>query len=125
MIFPAGGLWVAWPKRASGVATTVNENVVREIALPLGLVDNKVCAIDETWTGLRVVWRRERSSLTTGLEESDSRERPDSHVDLADDGRFADRAPVAAVAGFGPVVTHDVDVAARHPVGMVKRVGGR
>jgi hypothetical protein len=60
MIFPAGGLWVAWPKRASGVATTMDENVVRAVALPLGLVDNKVCAIDETWTGLRVVWRRER-----------------------------------------------------------------
>jgi hypothetical protein len=60
MIFPAGGLWVAWPKRASGLATTMNENVVREIALPLGLVDNKVCAIDETWTGLRVVWRVDR-----------------------------------------------------------------
>jgi hypothetical protein len=60
MIFPAGGLWVAWPKRASGRATTMDENVVRAVALPLGLVDNKVCAIDETWTGLRVVWRRER-----------------------------------------------------------------
>jgi hypothetical protein len=59
MIFPSGGLWVAWPKRASGVATTVDENVVRAVALPLGLVDNKVCAIDETWSGLRVVWRRE------------------------------------------------------------------
>ncbi len=62
MIFPAGGLWVAWPKRSSGVETTMDENVVREVALPLGLVDNKVCAIDETWSGLRVVWRRERRS---------------------------------------------------------------
>jgi hypothetical protein len=60
MIFPAGGLCVAWPKRASGLATTMDENVVRAAALPLGLVDNKVCAIDETWSGLRVVWRRER-----------------------------------------------------------------
>jgi hypothetical protein len=60
MIFPAGGLWVAWPKRASGRATTMNEHVVRDVALPLGLVDNKVCAIDDTWTGLRVVWRVER-----------------------------------------------------------------
>jgi hypothetical protein len=59
-IFPAGGLWVAWPKRSSGLETTVNEDVVREVALPLGLVDNKVCAIDDTWSGLRVVWRRER-----------------------------------------------------------------
>jgi hypothetical protein len=54
-----GGLWVAWPKRASGVATDVTEDVVREVALPAGLVDNKVCAIDEVWSGLRVVWRRE------------------------------------------------------------------
>lgn len=60
MIYPAGGLWVAWPKRASRLATTMDENVVRAVALPLGLVDNKVCAIDETWSGLRVVWRRER-----------------------------------------------------------------
>jgi hypothetical protein len=60
MIFPAGGLWVAWPKRSSGLATTMGEDVVRAVALPLGLVDNKVCAIDETWSGLRVVWRRER-----------------------------------------------------------------
>ena len=62
MIFPAGGLWVAWPKRSSGVETTMHEDVVREVVLPLGLVDNKVCAIDETWSGLRVVWRRERRS---------------------------------------------------------------
>jgi hypothetical protein len=60
MVFPAGGLWVAWPKRASGRETDMHEGVVREVALPLGLVDNKVCAIDDTWTGLRVVWRRER-----------------------------------------------------------------
>ncbi len=62
MIFPDGGLWVAWPKRASGVETTMHEGVVREVALPMGLVDNKVCAIDDTWSGLRVVWRRERRS---------------------------------------------------------------
>jgi len=60
MVFPSGGLWVAWPKRSAGVPTTVDENVVREVALPLGLVDNKVCAIDATWSGLRLVWRRER-----------------------------------------------------------------
>ena len=58
-IFPNGGLWVAWPKRASGVSTDMTEDVVREVALPMGLVDNKVCAIDEIWSGLRVVWRRE------------------------------------------------------------------
>ena len=56
---PAAGLWIAWPKRASGVSTNVTENVVREIALPTGLVDNKVCAIDAVWSGLRLVIRRE------------------------------------------------------------------
>jgi hypothetical protein len=60
MIFPSGGLWIAWPKRTSGVETDITDEVIREVALPLGLVDNKVCAIDETWSGLRVVWRRER-----------------------------------------------------------------
>jgi len=54
-----GGLWVAWPKKASKVPTDMTEDVVREVVLPLGLVDNKVCAIDDTWSGLRVVWRRE------------------------------------------------------------------
>ena len=54
-----GGLWVAWPKRASGVATDMTEDVVREVALPTGMVDNKVCAIDGTWSGLRCVLRRE------------------------------------------------------------------
>jgi hypothetical protein len=56
-IFPAGGLWIAWPKRSSGVATDLTEDVVRELALAGGLVDNKVCAIDETWSGLRLVYR--------------------------------------------------------------------
>jgi hypothetical protein len=58
-IAPAGGLWVAWPKRASGLETDMTEDVVRDVVLPKGLVDNKVCAIDETWSGLRVVWRKE------------------------------------------------------------------
>ncbi len=54
---PAGGLWVAWPKRSSGVSTELTENVVRELGLAEDLVDNKVCAIDATWSGLRFVWR--------------------------------------------------------------------
>ena len=58
MIYPAGGLWIAWPKKSVGIASTVSDDVVRELALPMGLVDNKVCAIDATWTGLRLVWRR-------------------------------------------------------------------
>ena len=55
---PASGLWIAWPKRASKMATDMTEDVVREVALPTGLVDNKVCAIDATWSGLRLVIRR-------------------------------------------------------------------
>jgi len=56
---PACGLWIAWPKRASSVPTDMTDDVVREVALPTGLVDNKICAIDDTWTGLRLVIRRE------------------------------------------------------------------
>jgi hypothetical protein len=58
-IFPDGGLWIAWPKRASGVATDLSEDVVRELALSGKLVDNKVCAIDGTWSALRLVYRLE------------------------------------------------------------------
>ena len=54
---PAAGLWIAWPKRASGVPTDLTEDVVRELALENRLVDNKVCAIDDTWSGLRLVIR--------------------------------------------------------------------
>jgi hypothetical protein len=54
---PAGGLWIAWPKRASGVETDITEDVVRELGLAEGVVDNKVCAIDDTWSGLRLVIR--------------------------------------------------------------------
>lgn len=52
-----GALWVSWPKKASGVATDVTEDVVREVALAHGLVDVKVCAVDETWSGLKLVVR--------------------------------------------------------------------
>jgi hypothetical protein len=55
---PACGVWIAWPKAASKLPTEVTEHVVREVALPTGLVDNKVCAIDDTWSGLRLVIRR-------------------------------------------------------------------
>ena len=56
---PAGALWIAWPKRSSGVATDLTEDVLREVGLPQGLVDTKVCAIDDTWSGLRFVIRKE------------------------------------------------------------------
>jgi hypothetical protein len=60
----AGGLWVAWPKRSSGVVTDLGEGAVRELGLAAGLVDNKVCAIDATWSGLRFVYRL--ADRTTG-----------------------------------------------------------
>jgi hypothetical protein len=53
----AGMIWTAWPKRSSGVATDLDENGIRELALPLGVVDVKVCAIDTTWSGLKLVRR--------------------------------------------------------------------
>ena len=57
---PADGVvWVSWPKKSSGVATDISEDTLRAIALPLGLVDIKVCAIDATWSALKLVWRRE------------------------------------------------------------------
>jgi hypothetical protein len=58
-IAPAGMVWVAWPKKASGVTTDITEDVVREVVLPTGLVDVKVCAIDDTWSGLKLVIRKE------------------------------------------------------------------
>lgn len=61
-IFPNGSIWVGWPKKCSNVATDITEDVVREVALSLGLVDTKVCAISDIWSGLRVVWRKERRS---------------------------------------------------------------
>lgn len=60
---PAGALWVSWPKKAaakaSGLVTDVTEDVVREVALPTGWVDTKVCAVDDTWSGLKCVLRVE------------------------------------------------------------------
>ncbi|MCC6676686.1 MAG: DUF3052 family protein [Phycisphaerales bacterium] len=54
---PAGGLWIAWPKKSSGITTDLSEDLIRDLALAAGLVDNKVCAIDDTWSGLRIVIR--------------------------------------------------------------------
>jgi hypothetical protein len=56
---PAGGLWIAWPKKSSGVETDLDQMVVMNVGLATGLVDNKVCAIDDTWSGLRFVVRKE------------------------------------------------------------------
>ena len=60
VIYPDGMLWVSWYKKSSGKQTDVNEDTVRELALPLGLVDVKVCAVDAEWSGLKLVWRKER-----------------------------------------------------------------
>jgi len=56
---PEAALWVSWPKKASKVPTTVTEDIIREIALPLGFVDIKVCAVSEVWSGLKLVVRKE------------------------------------------------------------------
>jgi hypothetical protein len=58
-IFPAGALWVAWPRRAGGHDSDIRDQDIRDVALPLGLVDVKVAALDDDWSGLRLVWRRE------------------------------------------------------------------
>jgi len=63
MMPESGVLWISWPKKASGVSTDVTEDVIREVALPLGLVDTKVCAVDNVWSGLKLmIRRRERMS---------------------------------------------------------------
>ena len=56
---PTAAVWVSWPKKTSRVATEVTEHTIRDVALPLGFVDVKVCAVDETWSGLKLVVRRE------------------------------------------------------------------
>ena len=58
-IADTGTVWVSWPKKSSGVATDITEDVIRAVALPLGFVDVKVCAVDETWSGLKLMVRRE------------------------------------------------------------------
>jgi len=58
-IFPAGSLWIAWPRKAAGHVSDVTENAIRDGALELGLVDVKVAAIDTDWSGLKLVWRKE------------------------------------------------------------------
>ncbi len=57
-IQPNGSIWISWPKKSSGVRSSVTEDSIRAIALPLGLVDIKVCAVDETWSGLKLVIRK-------------------------------------------------------------------
>ena len=59
LLAPAGFLWISWPKKASKVPTDITEDSIREVALPLGLVDVKVCAVDSTWSGLKLMIRRQ------------------------------------------------------------------
>jgi hypothetical protein len=59
LLDPKGFIWVSWPKKASKITTDVTEDTIREIALPMGLVDIKVCAVDQTWSGLKLVIRKE------------------------------------------------------------------
>ena len=60
LLAPSGFVWISWPKKASGMPTDVTEDVIREVALPTGLVDVKVCAIDATWSALKLMIRRDR-----------------------------------------------------------------
>lgn len=59
-IHPNGMVWIAWPRKAGGHDSDITENGIRDVVLPLGLVDVKVAALDDDWSGLKVVWRRER-----------------------------------------------------------------
>ncbi len=60
LLADAGTLWVSWPKKSSGVTTNITEDVIRDVCLPLDFVDVKVCAVDETWSGLKLMIRREK-----------------------------------------------------------------
>jgi hypothetical protein len=59
LLEPAGMIWVSWPKKAAKVATDITEDVIRDVCLPMGLVDVKVCAVDAIWSGLKLVVRRQ------------------------------------------------------------------
>jgi hypothetical protein len=63
-IRPDAAVWVSWPKKAAKVATNITEDVIREVGLPMGFVDIKVCAVDETWSGLKLVIRKELRRVT-------------------------------------------------------------
>ena len=62
LLDPTGMIWVSWPKKASKVPTDITEDVIREVALPMHLVDVKVCSVDDIWSGLKLVIRKERRS---------------------------------------------------------------
>jgi hypothetical protein len=74
-ISDTGTVWVSWPKKSSGVPTDITEDVIRAVALPLGFVDVKVCAVDETWSGLKLMIRRENRRLPSPQSSPSMRER--------------------------------------------------
>ena len=74
-ISDTGTVWVSWPKKSSGISTNVTEDVIREIALPLGFVDIKVCAVDEIWSGLKLMIRRENRKIPSPQSSPSRRER--------------------------------------------------
>jgi hypothetical protein len=74
-IADAGIVWVSWPKKSARLSTDVTEDVIRAIALPLGFVDVKVCAVDDTWSGLKLMIRRENRRLPSPQSSSSTRER--------------------------------------------------
>jgi hypothetical protein len=59
LVYPSGAVWVAWPRKATGHVSEVDENAIRDAALAVGMVDVKVAAIDDDWSGLKIVWRKE------------------------------------------------------------------
>jgi hypothetical protein len=63
LLQPAGMIWVSWPKKAAKVATDITEDVIRDVCLPMGLVDVKVCAVDAIWSGLKLVVRRQNRDV--------------------------------------------------------------
>ena len=78
LVYPAGAVWVAWPRKAAGHVSEVDENAIRDAALAVGMVDVKVAAIDDDWSGLKVVWRKEnrtgrisKSAIQDALREDD------------------------------------------------------
>ena len=117
---PAGGLWVAWPKRSSGVATELTRTSCARFGLEAGLVDNKVCAIDATWSGLRFVGGcatgREPSRAGSAAEDADEGGRARDHRDHRDGdgddaqlavGRQLDARPHRVVDALpAPVAEH-------------------
>jgi Protein of unknown function (DUF3052) len=72
---PDAALWVSWPKKASGVPTDITEDTIRDLALPLGLVDIKVCAVDDVWSGLKLVLRKELRPASRGGKRGTKAER--------------------------------------------------